>query len=341
MGCVVVSISSVLQYFLSSYYTVFMQGLFLFHKPSGPSSAHYVSQIKRILKLPRDVRIGHGGTLDPFASGLLVIGISRPYTKLLDYQLHHATKEYKAEIILGAISDTDDCMGAIQNTNIDLSVFQFTKMNEWKEKIISAIEKLKQQETQIPPQYSAIKIKGKPAYLRSRKGETFAISPKKVSLFEYDVFSVQERSDGLLSLRVSLTVSSGFYIRSFARDLGQSLGCGGYVHALERVKIGHFSLKNALILDDLDKNVELSFRATGTVQNVGFRAFAKNTADSLGIVGFSQNVDDGIKVVGQGRLPQLQEFLAKISTGPVGAHIEFKEDWFGSVSEEYKNFSIK
>lgn len=313
-----------------------MQGLFLFHKPSGPSSAYYVSQIKHALKLPRNIRIGHGGTLDPFASGLLIVGISRPYTKLLDYQLHHTAKEYKAEIVLGATSDTDDRTGIIQNTNIDSCVH----LSEWKEKIISAMEELKNQETQIPPQYSAIKIQGQPAYARKRAGETIVLSPKKVSLIASELESIEEKN-GLIFIVVTILVSSGFYIRSFARDLGQSLGCGGYVNALERVKIGHFSLKNALILDDLEKSVELSFRATGAVQNVGFRAFTKNIADILGIVGFSQNVNNGIKIVGQGRLSQLQELLVKISTGPVGAHIEFKEDWFGSVSEEYKNFFIK
>ncbi len=324
-----------------------MQGLFLFYKPSGPSSAQFLNHVKRALLIPRDIRVGHGGTLDPFASGLLVVGVSRAYTKLLSHQLLHTTKEYRVEIILGASSDTDDRTGIIQkipNTHEDNGVGtiqRLTSIVEWKGKIASAIETLKNQETQTPPQYSAIKIQGKPAYTRKRAGESLSISAKKVSLLAYQIESIQEKND-LIYITMTLVVSSGFYIRSFARDLGVLLGTGGYVNALERAKIGFFSLKNALNLDDLDKDVELHFWASGAVQNVGFRAFAQDCAQTLNITGFSRNTDENrVEIIGQGKLPQLQEFLARISVGPVGSHIEFKEDWFGSVSEEYKDFSIK
>lgn len=321
-----------------------MHGLFLFHKPSGPSSAQFLNQIKRAFSLSHSTRIGHGGTLDPFASGLLVVGISRAYTKSLNHQLLHTTKEYRAEIVLGASSDTDDHTGVIQNissiNNSDVTIQRLTSIVEWKEKILLAIEKLKNQETQIPPQYSAIKIQGKPAYARKRIGETLTLSPKKVSLITYTLESVQEKN-GLIYLTVTLLVSSGFYIRSFARDLGELLGVGGYVQTLERTKIGLFSLKNVLYLDDLDKDVELRFWASGVVQNVGFRAFARDSAQELHIVGFSRNIDKNrVEVVGQGKLIQLQEFLTRLSQGPTHAHLEQIESYFGRIIQTYTEFVI-
>jgi len=316
-----------------------MQGLFLFNKPSGPSSAQFLNQVKHTLKLSRGVRIGHGGTLDPFADGLLVVGISRAYTKLLHQQLLYKDKEYEAEIILGATSDTDDKTGKIEKTkNVENIVRQFTRISEQNKWIQTAIEKLKKQEHQTPPNYSAIKIQGVPAYTRSRKGENLSLAPKKVSLLRYHIQNIKEK-DSCIVAKIILLVSSGFYIRSFARDLGAELGVGGYVNALKRTKIGTFSLKNALNLDDLDKTVEFHLTAINSAQNVDFGIFVRQTARDLAITGFYKNIENNlIEIVGQGSLYNLQSFLEKIKHKSDQMIVKNTEDWFEKPTKSLKTF---
>ncbi len=310
-----------------------MFGLFLFNKPSGPSSAQFLGQIKRTLRIPKLVRVGHGGTLDPFASGLLIVGVSRAYTKLLNQQLLHDTKEYEAEIILGASSDTGDRTGTItpSHTHGDIHT----------DNIRTAIETIQQRTHQTPPQFSAVSIGGVKAYERARRGEQFNIQPKETSLISCDITHVESLPDGLIKVSIYMKVSAGFYIRSFARDLGELLDCGGYVDSLVRTGIGHFSLKNALSMDDLDKSVEWYFCASGDVQNVGFRVYAKAEAEKLGLSGYAKNMaQNNIEIVAQGPLEKLYEFLASIHKGPAQSRINASTDYFQKPDKEFHIFDI-
>ena len=310
-----------------------MFGLFLFNKPPGPSSAQFLGQIKRTLHIPKLVRVGHGGTLDPFASGLLIVGVSRAYTKLLNQQLLHDTKEYEADIILGASSDTGDRTGTItlSHAHDDLHT----------DNIRTAIETIQQRTYQTPPQFSAVSIGGIKAYERARRGEQFNIQPKKTSLISCDITHVESLPDSLMKVSLRMKVSAGFYIRSFARDLGGLLDCGGYVDSLIRTSVGHFSLKNALSVDDLTKPVELYFYASGGVQNVGFRIYAKTEAERLGLSGYAKNIEkNNIEIVAQGPLEKLYEFLTSIHKGPEQSRIDANTDCFQRPIKELHTFDI-
>ncbi len=310
-----------------------MFGLFLFNKPSGPSSAQFLGQIKRMLHISKLVRVGHGGTLDPFASGLLIVGVSRAYTKLLNQQLLHDTKEYEADIILGALSDTGDKTGTVTSPHTHGDIHT--------DNIRIAIETIQQRTHQTPPQFSAVNIGGKKAYERARNGEQFDIQPKKTSLISCDIVHTESLPDGLIKVSVHMKVSAGFYIRSFARDLGELLDCGGYVDSLVRTSVGHFSLKNALSVDDLTKPVELYFYASGGVQNVGFRMYAKAEAEKLGLSGYAKNItQNNIEIVAQGPLEKLYEFLASVHKGPAQSHIDTSIDYFHKPDKEFRTFDI-
>ena len=229
-------------------------GLFLFNKPSGVSSAGFLNSIKfSLAKITnnKSLKIGHGGTLDPFASGLLVVGVSREYTKTLLNILKDTNKLYRTEIILGATSDTFDKMGKIKNSekNINLT----------KDDVVLTIEKIKKSGEQSPPSYSAIKINGKKSYeLAREKGIMTQHLPKSVSIFNYKINSFKKDIDIRYLLDITIEVSSGFYVRSFANDIGKELGVGGYCQELSRLKIGEYDLEEALSIDDLMiNNLEL------------------------------------------------------------------------------------
>ena len=300
-----------------------MQGLFLCNKPSGPSSAQFLNEFKRTLHIPREVRVGHGGTLDPFAEGLLVVGVSRAYTKQLNQPLLHETKEYETEILLGASSDTDDKTGKISPAHI-LHMEQFANSRELaNKKIRDAIRELQKREEQAPPIYSAIKLEGKAAYKRARAGEDFSLKNKKVKLLDYEIKKI-ETKDNLIILEINMLVSAGFYIRSFARDLGQLLDIGGYVQALKRVKIGDFSLKNALNLDDFDKTMTLYVREPDGAKNGSFSELIKPARSGLKIETKSEG---GILTI-RGKLNDLQIVLEQINNY-AKEHDILIQNWFG------------
>jgi tRNA pseudouridine55 synthase len=306
------------------------KGLFLFNKPSGMSSAQFLGRIKRVLNVRK---IGHGGTLDPFASGLLVVAIAREYTKTLEVILKGTPKRYRASIVIGAASTTYDRTGEMTPTPLMREVSR--------DEVEEALKQLRRNETQVPPPYSAIKMQGKPAYERARNGEVLEMKPKATKLLEYALLGM-EQDNGTLKLDIDLEVSSGFYIRSFAHDLGVLLGSDGYVDELVRTKIGEFRLESGLTLEDMEKGlIELNFRAFGQVQGVGYRNFAFKCAKNRYIRGYTRNQADGsIEVLGQAKLPKIQAFLGDLQKGPEGAKIESYKDWFGRPQTEHPDFSI-
>ena len=306
-----------------------INGLFICNKSEGVSSAGFLNSIKRILKLTEP--IGHGGTLDPFAEGLWIVGIGRQYTRALEYYLKGADKTYEATIILGAGSTTYDRTGIISHMP---GTKTYTK-----EEIKNAIKEIKARPEQMPPPVSAKKIGGIPAYRLVRQGKPFQLRPQQAALREYEIRSV-ETVENLTKLEIKLRVSSGFYIRSFAHDLGELLGTDGYVEYLVRAEIGFFKLPEALSLQDLQGDIELVYRSKGTVQDVGFRAFAKSLADQMHIHGHARNTKEGVEIIGQGTVARLSEFLEQIKKGPKGAVVEVWQDYFRKIAEKKEGFEI-
>lgn len=205
-----------------------MDGIFLLDKPRGPSSRHAIDRFAKLL--PRKIRFGHAGTLDPLASGLLILAIGKA-TRLIEiYQ--DLKKTYIANIRLGGRSDTDDAEGPI--TPVTDVVFPST------EKILEELKRLTGNIEQTPPAFSAAKVQGKRAYDLARAGRPELPKAKMVQIHEFELLN---HSHDRLTIRWE--VGSGTYIRSLARDLGESLGCGGYLEDLRRTAIGPWDVETA------------------------------------------------------------------------------------------------
>ncbi|MFF8645531.1 tRNA pseudouridine(55) synthase TruB [Streptomyces sp. NPDC015345] len=221
-------------------------GLVIVDKPSGFTSHDVVAKMRGIAKTRR---VGHAGTLDPMATGVLVLGVERA-TKLLGH-LALTEKEYLGTIRLGQNTLTDDAEGEI-TSSADASGIA-------REAIDAGIAKLSGDIMQVPSKVSAIKIDGKRSYARARKGEDFEIPARPVTISAFTVYDVRDAvaEDGtpVLDLVVSVVCSSGTYIRALARDLGADLGVGGHLTALRRTRVGPYKLDAAKTLDQLQEEL--------------------------------------------------------------------------------------
>ncbi len=214
-----------------------MQGIFAINKPKGPTSHDIIDQLRRITGIKK---IGHAGTLDPLASGVLVVGIGREATKKLS-EVVQKEKEYVAVIRLGEESTTDDAEGERKK----FGVAEIPTLDNIKK----IVEKFQGEIMQTPPVYSAVKIKGRPAHRRARKGEKIKLEPRKVTIREIEIIKYQWPD---LELRV--VTGPGVYIRSLARDIGNELQVGGYLSDLERVRVGEFVKNRAITTEEFKKN---------------------------------------------------------------------------------------
>lgn len=309
-----------------------LNGLYIFNKPVGISSAGFLNGIKKRFEVSK---IGHGGTLDPFASGVLVVGVGREYTKRLSEILNHATKEYDAVIVLGASSSTDDGTGEIEKSACVALPSRAA--------IQQACDQLQKQTLQVPPRFSAIKISGVRAYAHARRGKDVQLASKDVVLHEYRINDARKKSGGLVEIDVTLIVSSGFYVRSFARDLGDMLGVGGYVEALTRTCVGDFCLNRALELSDVDDGgvVEVRIVWVGRVQGIGFRDFICTTARRHQLAGWVQNMPDGsVEAIAQGTLKDIDAFLQGTNADHLCARIEKANLLFKKPLKTFTGFSV-
>lgn len=208
-----------------------MKDIFAIYKPKGPTSHDLVKQIRKITGIKK---VGHAGTLDPLASGVLVIGIGRQATKQLSF-ITNDEKEYQATIKLGAFTTTDDLEG--KKTQVPVSTLPTTRQ------IQNILKYFKGHIKQSPPQYSAVKIKGVRAYKLARQGKVFTLKPRRVLIKQIRLLEYKWPT-----LKLKITTGPGVYIRSLARDLGKKLKTGAYLAALERTRIGRFTRQNALLL---------------------------------------------------------------------------------------------
>lgn len=207
--------------------------LILIDKPKHWTSNDVVRKVKQILKVKK---IGHSGTLDPLATGLLILGIEEG-TKQLN-NLLHTSKEYEAIIHFNYETTTFDLEGEVTNYQQ-----KEIKLNE----LIFALDAFVSEDYyQVPPKFSAIKINGQKSYQLARKNVNFKLEGKQVKLYSYKIISFKYNE-----LKINLKVSKGFYIRSFAHDLGLRLNNYGNLANLKRTKIGDFSLNDAFQIKDL------------------------------------------------------------------------------------------
>ncbi|GLZ40097.1 tRNA pseudouridine(55) synthase TruB [Actinokineospora sp. NBRC 105648] len=219
-------------------------GLIVVDKAPGMTSHDVVARVRRIIGTRK---VGHAGTLDPMATGVLVLGVERA-TKLLGH-LALDRKVYLATIRLGAATTTDDAEGEVTSSADPAGVTD--------EAIAAGIAVLTGAIEQVPSSVSAVKVDGKRAYARVRAGEEVVLKPRPVTVFRFDLLATT-RTDGAIDLDVMVDCSSGTYVRALARDLGDSLGVGGHLAALRRTTVGPFDLRVARTLEQLEAAPGLS-----------------------------------------------------------------------------------
>ena len=219
-------------------------GLLLVDKPAGMTSHDVVSKVR---KLARTRKVGHAGTLDPMATGLLVLGIESA-TKLLTF-IVGADKTYEATIRLGSATVTDDREGDVLS---QASSEQLAKVSDTD--ILKVIATLSGDIQQVPSQVSAIKVDGERAYAKVRAGEEVELKARAVNIAKFEVIGAISHSDTAIDLDVVIDCSSGTYIRALARDLGAALGVGGHLTELRRTRVGGFKVEDALDLTSAQPN---------------------------------------------------------------------------------------
>jgi len=207
-------------------------GILNLYKPSGMTSRDVVNRVQRLVK---PAKCGHAGTLDPMATGVLLVAVG-PATRLISL-LQEGRKTYRATFTLGQTSDTDDSTGQVRlhnSTPVTLDQIQ------------TALPQFLGRIQQTPPAFSAVHVDGQRAYSKARRGEEVVLQPKEVEVHDIRVLDYCWPH-----LRLEIDCGSGTYIRSIARDLGQTLGCGALMSELERTAVGHFTLQQAVSIDQL------------------------------------------------------------------------------------------
>ena len=209
-----------------------MNGIVIIDKPEGWTSQDVVSKLRGALHTKR---IGHGGTLDPMATGVLPVFVGRA-TRGVEF-FEHAEKTYEAVLRLGVTTDTEDITGTVLDEKpVDVSG----------EMLEEALEKFRGEIQQIPPMYSALKVNGQKLYELARKGKEVERKPRSVTIHSL----VCKEFDGVFATLV-VRCSKGTYIRTLCKDIGQTLGCGGCMAALRRVAAGAYAIEDAVPLEEL------------------------------------------------------------------------------------------
>ena len=202
-------------------------------KPTACTSHDVVNSVRRLIG---QRRVGHAGTLDPLATGVLVLGVGHG-TRLLEY-LAATRKTYRAGILLGRTTTTDDSAGDVMRerpVNVDAATVR------------AALDRFTGTIEQVPPIFAAVHVAGTRAYVRARRGEDVSLTPRQVTIHRLEILEMQ-----LPRLTLEVECSTGTYVRALARDLGEALGCGAHLAALTRTRVGSFSLDDAVTIDDLE-----------------------------------------------------------------------------------------
>ena len=218
-------------------------GLIIVDKPADWTSHDVVAKMRRIAGTRR---VGHAGTLDPMATGVLVLGVEKA-TRLLGH-LMLTEKEYRATIRLGVSTNTDDAEGEVTATTSAAGIGEV--------EIGKGVQALTGPIMQVPPQVSAIKVNGQRAYKKARAGEEVELAARPITVSSFDVLDIRQEGD-VVDVDAVVVCSSGTYIRSLARDLGAALGVGGHLTALRRTRVGPYDLSMAKTIDQLAEHCEV------------------------------------------------------------------------------------
>jgi tRNA pseudouridine55 synthase len=213
-----------------------ISGLALIDKPAGITSHDAIARLRRTLNTKK---VGHAGTLDPMATGLLLVGVGSA-TRLLHY-LVGADKAYSATIALGFATTTDDAEGEPIGERADEAALAVLNSNT----IEAELEKLRGAISQLPTRVSAIKVGGRRAHELVRSGADFELKPRQVTISRFERTSELRTSEHGVEFDAEIECSSGTYVRALARDLGAALGVGGHLSALRRTRVGQFSIGDA------------------------------------------------------------------------------------------------
>ncbi|HMG67993.1 MAG TPA: tRNA pseudouridine(55) synthase TruB [Chitinophagaceae bacterium] len=215
---------------------IFEEGkVLLIDKPFHWTSFDVVKKIRNLVKIKK---VGHAGTLDPLATGLLILCTGKFTKKINEFVAQE--KEYTGTIILGAVTPTYDLES-------EPGQFHSTE-NISEEQVKNATKKFLGEVMQIPPVHSAIKVEGKRVYELARKGEEVKLEPRKIFIHEFEITKME-----FPVIHFRVVCSKGTYIRSLANDFGAALGCGAYLGSLCRTRIGEFKLENALTIEEFEK----------------------------------------------------------------------------------------
>jgi len=218
-----------------------LDGFLLVNKPVGCSSFYIIRQLRGITKVKR---IGHAGTLDPFASGLLLVAIGRSYTRQLD-QFLGSEKQYRVTLTFGKTTNTYDSEGEVTSEADQPIVID-------RDDLMATLMTFRGDQLQMPPQFSAKKKQGVRAYQLARKGEVVALDPVPITIQSLDVVSL-DLQVAYPTVTVDVRCSKGTYIRSLVHDIGQAMGVGAVATALVRTHIGHLDVHDAISLQDATK----------------------------------------------------------------------------------------
>ena len=214
---------------------IFTEGqVLLVDKPLEWTSHDVVAKVRNTLKIKK---VGHAGTLDPLATGLLILCTGKFTKRINEYMARE--KEYTGTITLGAVTPTYD----LESSPEKLQDPSFVT----KELIESTLPQFTGAIMQVPPIHSAIKQKGKPVYIMARKGQDVVLEPRPVTISAFEIERMEQQAEGLI-LHFRVVCSTGTYIRSLAHDFGKALGCGGYLSSLRRTRIGEFTVEEARTL---------------------------------------------------------------------------------------------
>lgn len=261
-----------------------MFGFLNVYKPQGKTSHDVVAVLRRITKVKQ---IGHTGTLDPFAEGVLPICIGKA-TRLIEYL--DDDKAYVGTVQLGKSTTTYDTEGEGVNVSDKRKTLQ---------EIEAVLPKFRGEIQQLPPIYSAIKVNGKKLYEYARKGEEVKIEPRGVNIYKLEIVSFDEEKQ-LLELHIEC--SKGTYIRSIAHDLGEALGCWGHLIKLVRIKAGNFEVNEAIKLDSLDTLEQVEKNLIYPLEYLSFPRYELTPAEKEKVshgMGVNTNLENGIALLTQ------------------------------------------
>lgn len=259
-------------------------------KPVGPTSHDIVARARRALK---NKRIGHTGTLDPFASGLLLLCVGNA-TRLAEY-LTRLPKTYEAELLLGASTDTDDHTGIVHATSEAWRSLDESRVRD-------ALHSWVGSRTQMPSRYSAKKVDGVRAYDAARRGEAVEIQPVPITIYDIVVDSIE-----MPVVRFTVTCSSGTYVRALARDIGNDLGTFAHLTALRRTRVGDHDVEHAVTMEGLDDPMLVADRSLSCLDAVSDMALVEIDAD-------------GLKEISHGRVVRVDDTAAPASSPVALSH---------------------